>query len=335
MNRLRLKSSGHASLLLVALVVLALLAGAFLYVRAKQPDVQMAMKSDTVTKQAEAPVPTTKTPSNSVKATEDLSRLPVGDGKLSTTPRQGYVMSCQQSFSSRAAGAAHTGPWFHNTYWDLDTKTTVPGSVSWPQANITITKSGSKRIVSGNGLPVGMSTGTYPIPSSSAAYQYDRNPNAITAQSVSYQLPADPSMATSASCVPMGVIGYMTNGVALFNALDAGGRDAAAHEVQDSCDGHPEKNGSYHFHSLSRCIEKSEGNAKVIGYALDGYGITGNKDADGNVLTTADLDECHGTTSQITWDGKMVRMYHYVLTHDYPYSIGCFRGTPVRSTPPR
>ena len=69
----------------------------------------------------------------------------------------------------------------------------------------------------------------------------------------------------------MGIIGYMTNGVALYNALDAAGHDAAAHEVQDSCDGHPERQGEYHYHSLSRCVEKTEGDGKVIGYALTDF----------------------------------------------------------------
>jgi hypothetical protein len=37
------------------------------------------------------------------------------------------------------------------------------------------------------------------------------------------------------------------------------------------------------------------------------------------------------------WDGKLVDMYHYVLTEEYPYTVGCFRGTPVMSRlmPPR
>ena len=30
------------------------------------------------------------------------------------------------------------------------------------------------------------------------------------------------------------------------------------------------------------------------------------------------------------WDGEVVEMYHYVFTEDYPYTIGCFRGTPAR-----
>jgi hypothetical protein len=35
------------------------------------------------------------------------------------------------------------------------------------------------------------------------------------------------------------------------------------------------------------------------------------------------------------WDGKVVSMYHYVMTDEYPYSIGCFRGTPVSVARPR
>ncbi len=44
-------------------------------------------------------------------------------------------------------------------------------------------------------------------------------------------------------------------------------------------------------------------------------------------MTDADLDECHGTVSEIAWDGKRVRMYHYVATWEFPYTIGCMRGT--------
>ncbi|HEY6280517.1 MAG TPA: hypothetical protein VIW72_01815, partial [Burkholderiales bacterium] len=43
-----------------------------------------------------------------------------------------------------------------------------------------------------------------------------------------------------------------------------------------------------------------------------------------------DLDECHGRVSTILWDGKEMSMYHYVLTREYPYTVGCFRGTPLR-----
>jgi hypothetical protein len=42
---------------------------------------------------------------------------------------------------------------------------------------------------------------------------------------------------------------------------------------------------------------------------------------DGRELTSADLDECHGLTSAIEWDGQTVTMYHYVLTRDFPYGV--------------
>ena len=47
-------------------------------------------------------------------------------------------------------------------------------------------------------------------------------------------------------------------------------------------------------------------------------------------LTDADLDACHGRVSPVMWNGKRVAIYHYVLTREYPYTIGCFKGTPVR-----
>ena len=27
----------------------------------------------------------------------------------------------------------------------------------------------------------------------------------------------------------------------------------------------------------------------------------------------------------------MTRIYHYVATLEYPYSVGCFRGTPIQT----
>jgi len=118
----------------------------------------------------------------------------------------------------------------------------------------------------------------------------------------------------------------MTTGVALFDAFDAGGRDAGAWEVQDGCAGHPQISSEYHYHTLSSCIQDTSV-ITVIGWALDGFPITGPKVGTNNLLTTADLDQCHGITSTITVDGRAVTMYHYVMTQDFPYSVSCFRGT--------
>ena len=124
----------------------------------------------------------------------------------------------------------------------------------------------------------------------------------------------------------------MTNGVALFNGFDADLRDAAAHEVQDSNNGHPQGNSEYHYHNLPAWAHDATVSA-VIGFAYDGFPITGPVVEKGKYLTTADLDECHGLTSDVVLDGKTVTTYHYVMTYDFPYSVSCFRGAPVTTGP--
>ncbi len=68
----------------------------------------------------------------------------------------------------------------------------------------------------------------------------------------------------------------------------------------------------------------------VIGWALDGFPITGPRVADGNILTTSDLDQCHGIVSTLEINGEQVETYHYVMTQDFPYSASCFRADPFQ-----
>lgn len=257
--------------------------------------------------------------------------LPVGDGKYTTAgAKQGYVYACGQYASSLAnggGGAQARGPWFtdNNTAYNINQKTHVLGSVNW-QGSITNTIAGATRTIITNNLP-NHPTGIFPIAASDPAYTYDRNPNHIAAQSLTYALAANPTYGTPA-CMG-GEAGVMLTVVALFNAFDAGGRDAGAWEVQDGCSGHPDAQSEYHYHTLSSCIKDTSVHT-VIGFALDGFPITGPAVGPNNVLTTADLDECHGLTSSITLDGKQVTMYHYVMTQDFPYSVSCFRGTAIQ-----
>lgn len=254
--------------------------------------------------------------------------LPVGDKKYVTdTAKKGHVFMCRANFVPESqAGAQTRGPWFvnNNTQWDITKKARVQGSVSW-QPNMAIKIENGKRIITTNDLPT-HKTGTFPVGSSDPAAAYDRNPNTIKDQSLSYTLTANP---TPGKPVCMGgEAGVMLTGVALFNGFDAGGRDAGAWEVQDDCDGHPQGDGEYHYHTLSRCIADVTVQT-IIGYALDGFPITGPKVGDKNILTTSDLDVCHGLISELTIEGKKVNTYHYVMTQDFPYSVSCFRATAV------
>ena len=254
--------------------------------------------------------------------------LPVGDGKYTTdAPKVGYIYSCRPP-QDGAPGAGSRGPWFMNgnTQYDSGKKTAVSGSVSW-KSSYAINSTNGTRTIMTNDVPNSHTTGVFPIRSSDAAYAYDRNPNAIAEQSLEYTLPATPTPG-SPSCMG-GEVGIMTTGVALFTAFDAGGRDAGAWEAQDDCDGHPQKSGEYHYHTLSSCIKITDVKT-VIGYALDGFPITGPRVSEGNTLTTKDLDECHGITSAIQLDGRRVVSYHYVMTQDFPYSVSCFRAKPIQ-----
>ena len=119
-----------------------------------------------------------------------LSALPLDDGNLSTTPEIGYVDACQTTFGG--GGAMVNGPWIHGSTWDSLTKISVRGSVTWPQARNHITVSGSQRIITTDDLPEGFTTGAFPIASTDPAFAYDRNPNTIIPQSLTYTLPATP-----------------------------------------------------------------------------------------------------------------------------------------------
>ena len=258
----------------------------------------------------------------------DPTKLPLGDGKLSSGPKAGYIWACHTD--PGRGGARHAGAWLDEAAgtFDLTKKTVVEGAVTWPHS-FKITTEGDTRVIAWNDLP-DHPTGIFPIQPSDPAYRYDTNPNHIGAQDMRIALPLAPQLAAEPTCAP-NAVGVLLSGVVLFNALDAGGRDAVAHETQDACQGHPRQFGVYHYHDASPCVLKEldsgSGPSQLIGYAVDGFGIYGPRDENGNELSSADLDACHGRTSEVTWNGERVVMYHYVATLDFPYTIGCLKGS--------
>lgn len=252
--------------------------------------------------------------------------VPLGDDKYVTSgPQKGYVYLC--NVPPMGKGAQSSGPWIHGNMWNFLEKLSVSGSVSWPNAMFTNVVSGNTRTLSGNDLPISHTTGTFPISSSDAVSKYDMNPNSISLQSFNDNLPANPAYSKTPYCI-RGEVGIMLSGVPLFDGFDAELRDAQAHEAQDSCSGHPQNSGEYHYHGLSSCFKDID-EKTVLGYALDGFPITGPQVATSKYLKTDDLDECHGITSEIMENGVATMTYHYVMTYDFPYSVSCFRGQPT------
>jgi hypothetical protein len=322
----------HRRLVIISLIILALaVIAAFFVWHARSGTAGNAANTNSQVKDKSKPAASSV---NTWSAAVDPKALPLGDGKVSTSPQVGYIDSCTTSF--RGGGARHAGDWINESAgtWNSETKVSVTGSVDWPTASFSNTLPGNDRILTTNDLPLKDLTGTFPIARSDPAYQFDTNPNHIAAQTITLTLPANPAAAATPNCVSLGYIGVLTNGVLLFNALDDAGRDAVAHETQDTCDGHPDGRERYHYHNIASCIRsRSTGSSTLVGYAIDGYGIYVERDRKGNLPTNADLDVCHGRTSQVEWNGKQTTIYHYDATLEYPYTIGCFHGTPVTNRP--
>ena len=108
--------------------------------------------------------------------------------------------------------------------------------------------------------------------------------------------------------------------------------DPIAALPMDSCWGHPYQK-QYHYHGYSWKCFPNQGDpnehSPLFGYAIDGFGVYGPRGEKGVLLTNDDLDECHGHTHAIEWDGETKVMYHYHVNNEYPYTMGCYRGKPV------
>ena len=175
----------------------------------------------------------------------------------------------------------------------------------------SVTKDGANLIIKTSGIPDHV-TGSFPNTD---------NPNSIVMVNHTLTVPLNPTPQTTPGCLNMGAIGFAINGIPFYNPYTAQGYNAMEGdyaEIFDSCGGHPDQPGSYHYHGMPHCLDYNKTD-KLMGVALDGYPIYGPMRSDGKYMTSADLDKCHGTTFQGT--------YRYYLTHDFPYILACYTGS--------
>lgn len=217
---------------------------------------------------------------------------------------------------------------------------------------MTTDTSAGTRSFNGNGLP-STKMGTFPVQEGTSAYSYyyglpgGNKPASIGGGTYSSAAEIGIRPFSLVSTVPLNptLTGYhaissLIVGITLTGTVwhieyandDSGNWVSPINALPtDQCFGHP-YNEQYHLHGYSwKCFpnQGTSGQSPVVGFALDGFPITGPRAADGHMITNAELDQCHGMTSEITMpgdEGKKV-IYHYVLNREYPYSVGCFRGT--------
>ncbi|HLJ95172.1 MAG TPA: YHYH protein [Gemmataceae bacterium] len=178
--------------------------------------------------------------------------------------------------------------------------------------NVTVTVTDTHLIVESDGIP-NHETGKFPNRD---------NPNRILKQHYRFYIPLKPRIAEQPRKTPFGPIGVAINGIPFYNQYNAEGQDAVQVEKFDSCCGHPDPNGRYHYHKYPVCLkspfhDEPGKHSPPIGYAFDGFAIYGPNGEGGKPPT--DLDECNGHSDK-------ERGYHYHVTAKFPYILGAYRG---------
>lgn len=229
-----------------------------------------------------------------------------------------------------------------------DSGSTTAGlkSAKWG-SNVTISFANGKVRYQSNGLPNHARQAEYALPNAGVRVPNSQNAHAgadpTRQQSYDFQIPATPTRAASPTDAPLGTIGVMISGAALFNPYEGDGvtvaaasnftvKNTAGQDIAflDACSGHPNPMGAYHYHGLPACVtatvDVAGGPSHIIGLAFDGYPIYGDRDMNGQQVTAARLDRCNGITSPTPEFPEGI--YHYVLlgTADATSSIRCFTG---------
>lgn len=165
-----------------------------------------------------------------------------------------------------------------------------------------------------------------------AMFPNDKNPNTIRVQDFLFRLPLRPRLSRTTTTAPMGPIGMALNGVVFFNPFEAGGMNAVEGYSEvwlDSCCGHPQQHGVYHYHKYPTCVKSpfrddAKRHSPIIGFAFDGFPIHGPYEKDGVMVKDLKgrqaLDACNGHSDE-------ERGYHYHVTPGkFPYIIGGYAG---------
>lgn len=165
-----------------------------------------------------------------------------------------------------------------------------------------------------------------------ALFPNSGNTNPIKTQEFTFRLPLKPQRAEVITRLPMGPIGTALNGVVFFNPFEQEGMNAVEGYSEvwlDSCCGHPQQTGVYHYHKYPSCVKSpfpddGKQHSPILGFAFDGYPVYGPYESSGVMARDLQgeraLDVCNGHSDD-------ERGYHYHVTPGrFPYIIGGYTG---------
>ena len=261
----------------------------------------------------------------------DCTKLRLGDNFLTIVePKTGHLYSCTDKNPNAPGAIESEMTWINlvDNTWDFFKKLWLPqGTFNTESGIYTEEISGNHRQVTINNLPVDGKIGDWPMTNYPTLTAIDPNPGIPAPSGTSFSYPANPPEPATPTCVSLGAIGVTKNGVVLYNAADARGEDAVAREIVDAFGGHPAMS-NYHYHFIPERLDTetlSNGHSGIVGYINDGFPIYGYRGEYGAEMSNKDLDLCHGHKH-----GTLG--YHYHATIEYPYTIGCYMGTPVSTS---
>jgi hypothetical protein len=226
------------------------------------------------------------------------------------------LLHCGSSSATVSPSATTTTP-------AASTTSSLPAMYSKFGNGTQVTLSGTTVVITTKDLPDhkspywGSGNSLYETPQSGMFV----NPNVISAQNITFRIPASPARAT-ASSTPLGPIGVAPNGEALFNQY-AAGMQPLGPEIQsfDRYNGHPTGSNQYHYHIEPLWLTATS-KSVLVGVLLDGFPVYGPHDSSG--ATPTDLDSCNGHTGATPDFANGI--YHYHITSAPPYISGCFAG---------
>jgi hypothetical protein len=246
--------------------------------------------------------------------------------------------SATASAESSATAAALTS--------DAVTTDAIKAAAWNPTVKLTYTD--GSVIMEPNGIPDHERDAYYAVPDPGVIVPDSTTASLVTdptkEQTYKFTISTAPKYVTTVTSAPLGSIGVMISGTVLYNPFEGDGTTVAmasnftitdangnTGSFIDKCAGHPTlEQGAYHYHGLSICVtakvDEVSKQSHIIGFALDGFPIYGDRDINGKQLTASNLDECNGITSATPeFPGGI---YHYVLlgTADARSSITCFHG---------
>jgi hypothetical protein len=131
---------------------------------------------------------------------------------------------------------------------------------------------------------------------------------------------------TIADDLQRGAIAIASNGIPIFNPVNASGLISKEIGELDDFGGHSGRAADYHYYAAPLHLETADN--RPIAYAFDGFPVYGSTEPDGTAMR--ELDSFHGHEAV---DGS----YHYHGTESFPYILTALRGTvtldPMTSAP--